>query len=239
MNKVFLAALAVSTALSGSAAFAGQNDDLVARLNAAEKENAAIRRSNMELAAAKPVSITDRMADFFGTYAADLPVAYRARPPEEPGRFTVWVEGGAIWTGGDPVSRSFELTDFTTNFGGGLQVVTRPLASAAPQSLSSGNSIPGIFDLTPKIGWEAATGFDYKFAGSPWHVSGQFRYGEGGKTSGSASSAGALDPSLITLLNSNFESCFSPIAGRGFPFNNGNGEGSTVTACGGSQSTSV
>src|SRR5205085_10994156 len=98
MNKVFLAALAVSTSLSGSAVFAGQNDDLVARLNAAEQENAAIRsRNNMELAA-KPASIADRMADFFGAYAADLPVAYKSPPPVEPGRFTVWVEGGAIWT---------------------------------------------------------------------------------------------------------------------------------------------
>src|SRR3984893_9138462 len=115
-KRVFLVALA-STALSGSAAFAGQNEDLVARLNAAEQENAAIRRSNMELAAtkpAKPANVIDRMADFFGTYAADLPVAYKARPPEEPGRFSIWVEGGAIWTGGDPVSRAFSLTDFTT-----------------------------------------------------------------------------------------------------------------------------
>ena len=78
----FSTALLGSTALSGSAAFAGQNEDLVARLNAAEKENAAIRRSNMELAAPKPASVTDRMADFFGAYAADLPVAYKARPPK-------------------------------------------------------------------------------------------------------------------------------------------------------------
>src|SRR3954468_10607918 len=109
MNKVFFAALALSTALSGTAAFAGENDDLVARLNAAEQENAAIRRTNMELATkpAKPASITDRMADFFGAYPADLPVAYKARPPLEPGRFTYWVEGGAIWTGGDPVSQTY------------------------------------------------------------------------------------------------------------------------------------
>src|ERR1700712_4015565 len=105
MNKAFFAALALSTALSGSVAFAGQNDDLVARLNAADQENAAIRKKNAELATAataKPASITDRMADFFGAYAADLPVAYKARPPEEPGRLRFWVEGGAIWTGGDP-----------------------------------------------------------------------------------------------------------------------------------------
>jgi hypothetical protein len=55
-------------------------------------------------------------------------------------------------------------------------------------------AIPGIFNLDPKIGWEAATGFDYKFANSPWHVNGQFRYGQGGNTSGTARSSGALDP---------------------------------------------
>jgi hypothetical protein len=192
MNKVFFAALAVSTALTGSAAFAGQNDDLVARLNAVEQENFAIRR-NMEPAAAKPVSVADRMADFSGAYAADLPVAYKARPAEQPGQFRIWVEGGAIWTGGDPVSRDFSLTDFTT-FGGGTLIPTIVTGT-------SGNSIPGIFDLTPKIGWEAATGFDYKFTGSPWHVSGQFRYGEGGKTSGSATSAGTLDPTLLTVFD--------------------------------------
>src|ERR1700731_2506030 len=113
MKRVVIGALAIGTAWCGSAAFAGQNDDLVARLNAAEQEKAAIRRQNMEPAAAKPVSVTDRMVDFFGTYAADLPVAYRARPPEAPGQFRIWVEGGAIWTGGDPVSQPFSLTDFT------------------------------------------------------------------------------------------------------------------------------
>jgi hypothetical protein len=198
----FSTALLGSTALSGSAAFAGQNDDLVARLNVAEQENAAMRRKNTELAtaaAAKPVTVTDRMADFIGAYAADLPVAYKARPPEEPGRFTVWVEGGAIWTGGDSVARDFSLTDFTT-FGLGSMgpALTRPQASVG---LIGSGGIPGIFDLNPKIGWEAATGFDYKFAGSPWHVSGQFRYGEGGKTSGTATSAGSIDPSILAFLS--------------------------------------
>jgi hypothetical protein len=218
MKKIRFGALMLSTALSGSAAFAGQNDDLVARLNAAEQENTAIRRQNMELAAAKPASFTDRMADFFGAYAADLPVAYKARPPEEPGRFRAWVEGGAIWTGGDPVSRAFSLTDFTTNSGRG----------------ENGPVIPGIFDLSPKVGWVAATGFDYKFAGSPWHVSGQFRYGQSGTASGSASSAGTLDPSLLPNNTEGF--CFSPIADDIFPrfFPN-----RRITACGGSQSTSV
>lgn len=29
----------------------------------------------------------------------------------------------------------------------------------------------------PRFGWEAAAGVDYRFAGSPWHVSAQIRYG--------------------------------------------------------------
>src|SRR5437868_13101253 len=96
MNKIlgvvaFGTALLGSTALSGTAAFAGQNEDLVARLNAAEQENAAMRRNNAGVAtaaAAKPVGIADRMANCVGVYAADLPVAYRAPPLIEPGRLS-------------------------------------------------------------------------------------------------------------------------------------------------------
>src|SRR4051794_567906 len=69
-----------------------------------------------------------------------------------PGQFRDWIEGGAIFSGGDPISDTYGLT--------------------------------GQFDLTPKVGWETATGFDYRFVGSPWHISGQFRYGEGGKSTG-------------------------------------------------------
>jgi hypothetical protein len=240
MKKLLIGALAVGSTLTGSAAFAGQTEDILARLDALEKENAAIRRENVALSenkrlreqnlklksssrdtqsrqlapvsnvsagkpeplvatasataekpegipAAKSASISDRMADFFGAYAADLPVAYKA-VPEAPGQFRIWAEGGAIWSGGDPVSRVFSLTDFTSSIGslGGLG--------------RAGNSIPGSFDLTPKLGWEAATGFDYRFANSPYHVSGQFRYGEGGKTSGTASSSGIIDPALLALL---------------------------------------
>jgi hypothetical protein len=239
MKKALVGALAVGTAFGG-AAVAGQTEDILARLDALEKENSAIRKENVALSenkrlreqnsklksssrgtestqpapvsnvsagkpeplvatasataerpegipAAKSTSVSDRMADFFGAFAADLPVAYKA-VPETPGQFRIWVEGGAIWTGGDPISRVFNLTDFTGSFGdlGGR----------------SNNSIPGSFDLTPKIGWEAATGFDYRFANSPWHVSGQFRYGEGGKTSGVASSSGIIDPALLAPLGS-------------------------------------
>ena len=108
-------------------------------------------------------------------------MAYKAPVVETRGQFRVWGEGGAIFSGGDPVTRDYTLTDFTS--------VTAIL----------GGGRPGSFDLTPKVGWEAAAGFDYRFAGSPWHVSGQFRYGEG-KNSGFVSSAGAFDPALLALL---------------------------------------
>jgi hypothetical protein len=219
MKKIFVAALAVGSVFSGGAAFAAQTEDIQARIDAIEKENAAIRRENAALqqnrslrerndalksstaqpravaqpvvlsepapaavSVAKPKSVTDKMADLFGAYAADLPVAYKARPPT-PGLLRFWGEGGAILTGGDPVSRDFNLIDFTS-LGG----------------LFTGGGFPHHFDLTPKIGWEVATGFDYRFANSPWHISGQFRYGEGGKTSGSASSAGQIDPAALVLI---------------------------------------
>jgi hypothetical protein len=103
----------------------------------------------------------------------------------------MWAEGGAIWTGSDPVSQNFNLVDFTSIFS--------PFLAGGGGGVTGGR-IPGSFDLTPKIGWEAATGFDYRFAGSPWHVSGQFRYGEGGKTSGNARSAGTIDPVILALI---------------------------------------
>ena len=186
------------------AAFAGQMDDIAARLAVLEKENAAIRKENAALRENKilrqrnaslkstapapqpSASVSHTKPSVFEAMAADLPVAYKAQPPESPGQFRVWVEGGAIWSGGDPVSQDFNLIDFT-GIGGAV------IGGGA-------GTIPRHFDLTPKVGWEAATGFDYRIAGSPWHVSGQFRYGEGGKTSGSASSSGTVDPALLALL---------------------------------------
>jgi len=213
MKKVAIAAFLVGTALTGPA-FADSMDDVRARLDTIEKENAAIRRENAALlqnrslrerndalkssaalprAAFQPTSVAeappaenaaatpittpktrkDKLADIFGAYAADLPVAYKAPPVATPGQLRFWGEGGAIWSGGDQVLQNFNILDFTSLNG----LV---------------NGIPRQFNMTPTIGWEVAAGFDYKFANnSPWHVSGQFRYGEGGKTSGAANSAGA------------------------------------------------
>jgi hypothetical protein len=118
--------------------------------------------------------------DVFDAYAADLPV--KAIAPSKPGMLTFWGEGGAIWSGGDPVFADFNLIDPTTLFG------------------LFGGGTPAHFKLDPKIGWEGATGFDYRFANTGWHVSGQFRYGEGGKTSGNAAVAGQLPPAVIALF---------------------------------------
>ena len=118
----------------------------------------------------------------FDAYAADMPV--KAIAPPRPGVLTFWGEGGAIWTGGDPVFADFNLIDPTrlgSLFGGG-------------------GGIPAHINLDPKIGWEAAAGFDYRFANSPWHVSGQFRYGESGKANGSAASSGQLPPAVLALF---------------------------------------
>ncbi len=81
---------------------------------------------------------------------------------------------------------------------------SRGEAVTSAPALSGGlnqNGPAGFFDLTPKVGWEVATGFDYRFANSPWHVNGQFRYGEGGRTNGNAATAGQIDPALLALLN--------------------------------------
>lgn len=210
MKKIILSALAIGSvcAFASNVAQAASSDDVMARLAALEKENAAIRKENAALLENKrlrernsvlkhsaprrqsqqaSVSPTPAVAQSaFDAYAA-LPV--RREPLETRGQFRVWGEGGAFWSGGDPVSSSYSLTDFT-GLGGLL-------------GGGGGGGIPGIFNLNPKVGWEAAAGFDYRLANSPWHVSGQFRYGEGGKANGAASSAGIIDPTLLALLGGN------------------------------------
>ncbi|WP_445486937.1 hypothetical protein [Rhodopseudomonas sp. RCAM05734] len=200
MKKSLVTVLVLGIGAAG-AAHAASSDDVAARLTALEKENATIRKENAALrqnkslreqnatlkssTAATPVVAAQpgaKRSDPFGAFAADLPLAYKARPVESAGQFRVWGEGGAIWSGGDRLASDYSLLDFS-----GLGVIT------------GGVSVPGSFDLTPKLGWEAAAGFDYRFAASPWHVSGQFRYGEG-KASGFASSAATLDAAQLAQL---------------------------------------
>ncbi|WP_342733767.1 Lpg1974 family pore-forming outer membrane protein [Bradyrhizobium sp. B117] len=189
MKKILALMLGATAAVTATGAAAGELEDVNARLEQLERQNAAIRKENAALrenqrllgennrlksrgthAAVEAVQTSARPQQENGTflavsaasrqarnplqsYATDFPV--KAPPLAGPAQFRAWIEGGAIWSGGDPVFSTY-----------------------------SGNNVTGVFDLTPKIGWEAAVGFDHRFAGSPWHVNGQFRYGEGGETNG-------------------------------------------------------
>jgi hypothetical protein len=104
--------------------------------------------------------------------AADLPL--KAPPVVDNGEFRAFIEGGAVWTAGDPVRGFFPTLTAAAGFIGFYNGLT-----------------PGSFALRPRLGWEAATGFDYRFAASPWHVSAQFRYGEG--RASAQSPAGAIN----------------------------------------------
>jgi Legionella pneumophila major outer membrane protein precursor len=85
-------------------------------------------------------------------------------PPAGPkGKLQVFVDGGAFWTGGDPIYTGAEGFTF-----GGL--------------------VPGFFALKPKVGWDTAGGFDYRLAATPWHLSGRFELGQA-KSSASTSSS--------------------------------------------------
>ncbi|MCK1384475.1 hypothetical protein IVB31_09390 [Bradyrhizobium sp. 21] len=194
MKKTVALMLGAAAALTATAATAGELEDVNARLELLERQNAAIRKENAALrenqrlleentrlksqgarAAAEPArtgarahhdnsaflavaAVSQQAKNPLQAYAADFPV--KAPPLAGPALFRAWIEGGAIWSGGDPILSTYGLT--------------------------------GQFDLTPKVGWEFATGFDYRFAGSPWHVSGQFRYGEGGKATGLASTTDTI-----------------------------------------------
>jgi hypothetical protein len=196
MKNIFLLSVAISTALL-SAANAETPDAVSKRLNALEQEISAVKRENAALrqltklkeenaelkasgvAPSRPaVASAARKSDPFAAYAADLPLAYKAAPIGRPRQFKIWGEGGAIWSGGDTNTSAYTLGSGTLLFGG--------LGGPA-----------GVFDLNPKVGWEGAGGFDYRFTNSDWHVSGQFRYGESGKANGAASFASAIDPAAL------------------------------------------
>jgi hypothetical protein len=146
-----------------------QENEALRRVNKLRGENAALVKQTAGNNAGMAVVPASTGSNPREAYAADMPIVAKAAAPIEPGRMRVWAEGGANWSGGDPIDNFY--TRSTVSFVSGI---TTGLAS---------------FPLLPKVGWEAATGFDYRFAGSPWHVSGQFRYGEGRTRVTSASSS--------------------------------------------------
>jgi hypothetical protein len=193
--------------LMQTSARAENAEEALARVQVLEKEIAAIKKENEALRRVKelreqnatlvkqtattnnrsPSALLPTRQEPREAYAADLPIYAKVAAPVERGQFRVWGEGGAIWSGGDPIDSFY--TRSTVSFVTGVD--TRLL----------------FFPLLPKVGWEAATGFDYRFAGSPWHVSGQFRYGEGrtsvisGSSSSDSFSAGGGPPSTVTLTD--------------------------------------
>ena len=197
--KIGLLALGISISSSflPIVAWADDTKDVLARLQSLEKELEALkkenealrqikrlRQENTKLAKLQPAGPHRNPQD---AYAADMPGYYKAAPLEMRGSLKLWAEGGSIWTGGDPIDSFYSRSTVTS----GPSIDIRSL----------------FFPLLPNIGWEAATGFDYAFAGSPWHVSGQFRYGEGRTkvTSGSASSlatsAGGAPPVIAGVTD--------------------------------------
>lgn len=208
MKKVILSALAIGslTSYAGAAAQAAQNDDVLARIEALEKkvaalseeknaalrENQVLRQQNAVLKpATRPQATTMHSAaaptasrpDPLRAYASAPPMAYKGPVAETRGQLRIWGEGGATWTGGDPNPAFYSKQDFAQSLG--------PLG---------GTGIPVGMNVRPSLGYEGAAGFDYRFAESPWHVSGQFRYGEGRGNTG-ASSAGNVDAATIAAIN--------------------------------------
>lgn len=178
-------------------AWADSADETLARVRILEKEIAAIKQENEALRRVNQlrkenVALKDRAPppnlppqagrEPREAFAADAPVYMKAALPAEPGQLRLWSEGGAIWSGGDPIDSFFFRTQVT------------PFGALDQRNL--------FFPLVPKVGWEAATGFDYRFAASPWHASGQFRYGEArvNDTSSSVSSFGT-PPMVATFAD--------------------------------------
>jgi hypothetical protein len=214
MKKFLYGTIAVAALAASLPAVAAPLDDEAARLEAIERENAILRKENAALrerallqsenaklrdkvrakglqepssiaaaaaerrSGALPPAVAAAIADprLASAYAADAGLPLKAPPAPVRGEFSFFVEGGAFWTGGDP-ARTIRFATAASNVGVG------------PQG--------GPFDLNPRLGWDAAVGFDYRFAGSAWHVSAQFRYGEASKSDSDSSSFG---PTLVPTI---------------------------------------
>ena len=123
------------------------------------------KRSTMRtvlFAGVSTLALTVGAAELRAADLAPVPRAVlKAPPPVQTGVLTVWIEGAAFWTGGDK-QRAFGDA-FSTSFGTSF--------------CTFGCSTNDFGAFKPGVGWEAAGGADYRFAGSPWHVSFDFRYG--------------------------------------------------------------
>ncbi len=143
--------------------------------------------------------------------AADI--EFTKAPVAPRGEFRVFVEGGAFWTGGDPIQYSGGFGDFFGGggffvpfFGGGgggggggfppCGVIAACNGNAGLQSALGGDP-----SVSPKLGWDGAAGFDYRFAGTNWHVNGQLRFGLAKGTDSFASAFSVVDLSATPPPN--------------------------------------
>ena len=85
-------------------------------------------------------------------------------PAADRGEFRAFVEGGAFWTAGNAIPYTAPGFDI---FG---PTSILPLANGG-----NGAGLGGNASLRPRVGWDAAVGSDYRFAGTPWHVNMQAR----------------------------------------------------------------
>ena len=116
-------------------------------------------------------------------------------PAADQGEFRAFVEGGAFWTAGNAIpytAPGFEIFGPTSIL---------PLANGG-----NGASLGGNASLRPRVGWDAAVGFDYRFAGTPWHVNMQAR---GGEARGSA----AISAPPFSQTSLQIEQCCDPPIG--------------------------
>jgi hypothetical protein len=115
-------------------------------------------------------------------------------PAADRGEFRAFVEGGAFWTAGNAIpytAPGFEIFGATSIL---------PLANGG-----NGASLGGNASLRPRVGWDAAVGFDYRFAGTPWHVNMQAR---GGEARGSAAISAPFSQTSLQI-----EECCDPPIG--------------------------
>jgi hypothetical protein len=106
------------------------------------------------------------------TPAGAADVILKAAPLPVRGETRLWLEGGAFWTGGDQI----------------------PYADGLAALFGDGRGLLIGGRVLPKVGWDVGAGFDHRFAGTRWHVNGEFRYGTARGSNSLTSSILIADP---------------------------------------------
>lgn len=122
------------------------------------RKDSSLRNRRLALAISASIAV---LAFAAPSSAADM--AVKAAPIVDRGEFRAFVSGGAFLTGGDEVP-----------YNGGLGAYLAALGGLFGGAGFPGGTIPVV---TPDWGWDGAIGADYRFAGSPWHVNMQARFG--------------------------------------------------------------